>query len=56
MAPQQPLEESLRSCTISLGLEIHINDFAILIHRSPDVVLLAINLHENFINLEGKAA
>jgi len=36
-------------------LKIHINDFPVLIHGSPQVMLLAIDLHENFVDIEGIA-
>jgi hypothetical protein len=40
-------------CPISLGLQKHINHFTILVHRSPQVVLLAVDFDEDLINEEG---
>ena len=45
MASQKPLEEALCSRTISTGLKIHIHHIAILIHCSPQIVPLAIDLN-----------
>ena len=53
MGSQQTSEEALRRSTISLLLEIHIKNLAILIHSSPQVVLFAIDLHEDFVDVEG---
>jgi hypothetical protein len=53
MALQQPPKEALRSRSISLGLQIYINNFAILVNGSPQVMLFATNLHKDFINVEG---
>ena len=50
--PQQALEEAFRSLTIPFALKIHINHFTILIHNPPEVVLLAIDLHEYFVDVE----
>jgi hypothetical protein len=36
-------------CAITLCLEEYINDFTILVHGSPKVMLLAVDLHEDFI-------
>ena len=49
---QQPVEEALRSSTIALCLQIHINYFPILIHCPPQAVPLATNLDEHFIDKE----
>ena len=38
---------------IPLGLEEYINHFTILIDGSPQVMLLTVDLHENFVNIEG---
>ena len=43
---QHSFEKSLSSLSISPFLEKHINDFTILIDRSPKIVLLAINLDD----------
>jgi len=47
---QYSIEKSLSSLGVSPFLEKHINDFTILIDRSPKIVLLAINFDEHFIN------
>jgi hypothetical protein len=36
-------------------LKVHIHDFAVLINGSPQVKLLAVDLHEDFIDIEGIA-
>lgn len=53
MASQQTLEEAFSRSTISFGLKIHIYHFTILVHGSPKVRLLAIDLHKHFIDEEG---
>jgi hypothetical protein len=55
VVPYQSLEESLRRCSVTAGLQEYINDFPILIHSPPQVMLLAVDLHEHFINVEGIA-
>ena len=55
MAPQQAPEEPLSRSTIPLGLKIYINHFAILVDRSPQIVLFSVGLHEDFIEVEGIA-
>jgi hypothetical protein len=47
---KQPLEKSLSSCAIPSGLQKHIDHLSVLINSSPQVPLLAANLHEDFIN------
>jgi len=47
---QEPFKESLCGRTISSFLEKHINNFTILINRSPEVMLFTINPDENLIN------
>ena len=54
-APQYALKESLRSGTISLGLQVHVNHFTVLIYGPPEIVLLAIDSDEHFIDVEGVA-
>lgn len=41
------------SFTIPFRLEIHIYHFAVLVNCSPDVTLLAIYSHEDFIDEQG---
>ena len=52
VTPYQPPEEPLFCCAIPLCLEIYIYHFAILVHSPPEIVLLSIDLHEYFINVE----
>jgi hypothetical protein len=52
MASQQTPEEALCSSPITLCLKVHINHFAILIDCPPEVMLLAIDLYEDFVNEE----
>jgi hypothetical protein len=52
MTSQQTLEESFRCSTISASLNKHINNFAILIDSSPQVLLLAVYVYEDCINVE----
>jgi hypothetical protein len=40
---------------VPFGLKVHIDHLAILIHGSPQIMLLALNLHEDFVNVEGIA-
>jgi hypothetical protein len=47
---QEPFKESLCGRTISSFLEKHINNFTILINRSPEVMLFTINPDENLVN------
>jgi hypothetical protein len=49
---QQPLEETLCSCTVTTGLEKHINYLAILVNSPPQVLLLTTNLHKYFVDVE----
>ena len=51
----QALEEALCSGTIPPGLEKYIDYLAVLIHGSPEILLLAIDLDEDFVNVEGIA-
>ena len=49
----QPPEETLSCSTITFGLEVDINNFAILINSPPEVMLFAVDLYEDFIDEEG---
>jgi hypothetical protein len=49
---QQAFEEPFCRCAIPSGLQEDINEFAILINSAPQVVLLAVNFHEGFIDEE----
>ncbi|HMB92989.1 MAG TPA: hypothetical protein VKP65_19215 [Rhodothermales bacterium] len=48
----QPPEEALRCSPIPFGLKIYIDDFTILVPGPPQIVLLAVDLHKNFISVE----
>ena len=48
-------DEPLCRCSISLSLEIHINQLTILIDRSPEIMLLAVDLYKDFVNVESVA-
>ena len=50
MAFQQAFEKTLCSLAVSTPLHKHINDFAILIHSTPQILLLASDLYENFVD------
>ena len=50
---QQPLEEAPSGLRIPSRLQKHIDRFTVLVHRTPQIVLLAADLHEGFINEEG---
>jgi len=49
---QEPLKEALCSLSITSLLKICINNFTILVYRAPQIMLLPLNLHEDFINEE----
>jgi hypothetical protein len=50
---QQSLEKTPCCPAVSSRLQKHIDHLSILVHRSPQIVLLAVDLHEDFINEEG---
>ena len=50
MASYQALEETLRCCSIPLCLKEYINNFSVLVHGSRQIMLLAVNFHEHFID------
>jgi len=52
MTAQQPSEEAFCSSAISLRLKVDVHNFTILVHGSPQVVLLAADLYEYLINIE----
>ncbi|MFT6958023.1 MAG: hypothetical protein ACJAYC_003039 [Halieaceae bacterium] len=52
MTPYQPLEKPPCRSTITSSLEKNIYNFAILVNRSPQVMLLAIDLHKDFVDVE----
>jgi hypothetical protein len=51
--PQQPIEKACCSNSISPGLQKNINHLTILINGSPKIALLAVYLHEDFVDVEG---
>ncbi len=58
--PYQPPEEPLCSGTVSICLQEYINNFAILVHGPPQIMLLAVDLvarhtGKDFIDVEGVA-
>ena len=48
----KPLEEALCCSAISARLSIDIDHFSILIHSTPQILLLAIDLHEDLVDEE----
>jgi len=50
--PEQPPEESPGRLSVSPRLQVHIDDLAVLIHRSPQAVTLTGNLDEHFVDEE----
>lgn len=52
---QQTPEEALRCSTIPLCLQVDIDHLTVLIHSTPQVMLLAVYLHKDFIDVEGIA-
>jgi hypothetical protein len=52
---EQTLEETYRCLSVSARLQKHIDHFTILIDRTPKIVLLALDLHKDFIYEEGIA-
>ena len=52
MASQYPFEEPICSSPVTFFLQIHVNHFTVLICRSPQVMLLAVDLNENVIDVE----
>ena len=55
MVSQSPFEEAFSCCAIPLGLKENIYDFTVLINRSPEVMLLAVDFYEHLVNEEGIA-
>ena len=52
MTPYQPLEEAFSSSPFPPRLKEHVNNFAILINGPPQVMLLAVDFYEDFIDEE----
>ncbi len=55
MTLHKTLEEALSRCTIPPYLQKHIDHFTILIDSSPEVILLAVDLHKGFVDEESVA-
>jgi len=53
--PQSPLEKVPGGRTVPSGLQEHVHDLAILVHRSPQIMLFAADLYENCIDEESIA-
>jgi hypothetical protein len=45
----------LSRSAIPSGLQVHIDNLPILVHGSPKIMLLAVDLHKHFVNVEGIA-
>ena len=52
MTSKQSPEETLGGSTIPLCLQIYINYISILIYCPPEIVLLPVYLHKDFIDIE----
>ena len=52
MCLDQALEEALGCSTVPLRLKIHVNHFAILVDGPSEIVPLAVDFHENFVDEE----
>ena len=46
VASQQSPEEAFRSCPIALRLKLHVHYLSVLIHGSPQVMMLAADLND----------
>jgi len=55
MLVQKSFKESLFCRTVSSFLKKHIDNFTILINRSPEILLFTINSNENLIDEESVA-
>jgi hypothetical protein len=52
MRPQQAFEKALCRSAISSGLQENIHHFSVLINGPPKILLLAVDLHEDFVDVE----
>jgi hypothetical protein len=48
----QTPERPFRSCPITTGLQIGIHHLTVLVHGPPQIMLLAIDRHKDFIDVE----
>ena len=55
VASLQAPEETLCRPAVSARLEKHVNHFAILIHRTPQILLPAVDLYEDLVDEKGVA-
>ena len=55
VTPQQPIEEALCRYTIPFCLQEYINNFPVLVDGPPQVMLLSIDLYEDFIDVKSIA-
>ena len=55
MTLQKTLEKPLRCGTITLSLQIDIHHLTILIDSPPQIMLLTVDLDEDFVDIEGVA-
>jgi hypothetical protein len=53
MTSQYPFEKAFCRCSISKGLQEYIYHLAVLINCPPEVMLLTVDLHKYFIDVEG---
>jgi hypothetical protein len=52
MPQDQTFEEALGCLGVSLGLQKHVDDFTVLINRTPQIVLFTLYFDEDFIQME----
>jgi hypothetical protein len=55
VTPDQPLKEALGGWSILSRLQVYINHFPVLVYSSPKAMLLLVDPHEHFIDLESVA-
>ena len=53
LTSQQSAQESLGGALIAARLQQNIDDITVLIHRTPKIMLLAIDFHEDFVQIPG---
>ena len=52
MSSQQAFKESFSRCPITARLQKYINNVTVLVNGPPQIVLLAVYLHKDFIYVE----
>ena len=50
---QDPLDKPLGGPAVSAGLQKHVNHFTVLVDRTPERALFAVDFHEDFVDIEG---